>query len=248
MLKTAIQNPIYANGKPRGKPSVNSSFFGVNTFPVLAPLLLQRLHSPFIPDTVGKATLHFISNCRTICNQLYFKLTSMHLLAISLFELGQFLRIVLWVFLPIFVIVLLIITYIHHRRKRQAPRLALEAGELLVSVESIPADMEPPEGDGLYKGLLWMKEKFEEYRVQSDERMSALKGQLDQRAATIEALKRELAEAQEKIADLSGKLESNMGLLMKIHKELDTSLTTEPAMATMPEAANGGPGEFAKEG
>jgi uncharacterized coiled-coil protein SlyX len=171
----------------------------------------------------------------------------MHVLAISLFELGQFLRIVLWVFLPIFVIVLLITTYIHHRRKRQAPRLALEAGEMLVPVASMPEDLEHPEGDGLYKGLLWMKEKFEEYRVQSDERMSTLKGQLDQRAATIEALKGELAQAQEKIADLSGKLENNMGLLMKIHNELDKSLVPEPAMATMPEAASGGPGELAKE-
>ncbi|MDO6431187.1 hypothetical protein Q4E93_11345 [Flavitalea sp. BT771] len=173
---------------------------------------------------------------------------SMHLLAISLFELGQFLRIVLWVFLPIFVIVLLITTYIHHRRKRQAPRLALEAGELLVPVEAIPAELLQPEGDNLYKGLLWIKEKFEEYRLQSDERMSVLKGQLDQRAATIEALKGELAQAQEKIADLSGKLENNMELLMKIHKELDTSLVAKPAVAAMPEAASGGPGELAKEG
>jgi uncharacterized coiled-coil protein SlyX len=172
----------------------------------------------------------------------------MHLLAISLFELGQFLRIVLWVFLPIFVIVLLITTYIHHRRRRRPPQLALEAGELFVSAGPISADLEQPEGDSLYKGLLWMKEKFEEYRVQSDERMSALKADLNQRAATIEALKEELAQAQEKIADLSGKLENNMGLLMKIHKELDTSLTAEPAMATMPEAASGGPGELAKEG
>jgi len=78
--------------------------------------------------------------------------------------------------------------------------------------------------------------------------MSALKVQLDQRAATIEALKWELAQAQEKIADLSGKLENNMGLLMKIHKELDTSLTTEPALPAMPETASGGPGELAKEG
>jgi len=178
----------------------------------------------------------------------------MHLLAISLFELGQFLRIVLWIFVPIFVIVLLITTYLHHRRKRQAPRLALETGELSVPVESISADPEPPEGDDLYKGLLWMKEKFEEYRVQSDERMSAFKGQLDQRAATIEGLKEELAQAKEKIAELSGKLENNMSLLMNIHKELDKSINAEQpqpreqTLAAMPEAAIGGSGELAKEG
>jgi len=178
----------------------------------------------------------------------------MHLLAISLFELGQFLRIVLWIFLPIFVIVLLITTYIHHRRKRQAPRLALETGELSVPVGSVSADPEPPEGDDLYKGLLWMKEKFEEYRVQSDERVSALKGDLDQRVATIEALKGDLAQAKEKIADLSGKLENNMGLMMNIHKELNILLGAEPSqpreqpLPATPEAASGGPGELAKEG
>ncbi|MBN9379974.1 MAG: hypothetical protein J0H74_04380 [Chitinophagaceae bacterium] len=137
----------------------------------------------------------------------------MYLLLITLFELGQFLRIVLWVFIPLFVIILLITTYIHYRRKRQAPAAALETGELLLSVESIPADMEEPDEDNLYKGLLWMKQKFEEYREQSDQRVSALK--------------EELAQAKEKIADLTGKLDSLLG--------------------SMPEAASGGSGELVKE-
>ena len=174
----------------------------------------------------------------------------MHLLAISLYELGQFLRIVLWVFVPIFVIVLLITTYLHHRRKRRTAQMALETGELLLSagsIESIPADMDQPDEDNLYKGLLWMKQKFEEYRIQADERVGALRVQVDQRGAAIEALKEELAQAKEKIADLTVKLETNMSLLMNIHKELDKTLAAEIPPATTPEAANGGSGELAKE-
>jgi len=160
----------------------------------------------------------------------------MHFLIISLYELGQFLRIVLWVFLPLFVVVLLITTYLHHRRKRRSMPVALETGELLLpegSEESAPAEMEQPDEDNLYKGFLWMKQKFEEYREQSDERVGALK--------------EELAQAKEKIVDLTDKLEYNMSLLMNIHKELDRSLTTESVPATTPEAASGGSGELVKE-
>jgi len=153
----------------------------------------------------------------------------MHLLLITLYELGQFLRIVLWVFVPLFVIVLLITTYLHHRRKRQSAEVALETGEWLLPEGPAPEEREQPEENDLYKGLLWMKEKFEEYRVQSDERVSALK--------------EELTQAKEKIADLTGKLEYNMSLLMNMHKELDRSMNTDNPPAVMPEAANGGSGE-----
>ena len=170
----------------------------------------------------------------------------MHLLLITLYELGQFLRIVLWIFLPLFVIVLLITTYLHHRRKSRAGEVAVEGEELLLPEGSVPADREEPDEDNLYKGLLWMKEKFEEYRVQSDERVSNLKAQLDERGAAIETLKDELMQAQGKIVDLTNKLESNMSLLMNTHKELDRSLNTEGPLVSTPEAASGGPGEVEK--
>ncbi len=160
----------------------------------------------------------------------------MHLLIIDMYELGQFLRILLWIFLPLFVIVLLITTYIHHRRKRGVAEVVLENRELLLSVEGGP-DLEQPEGDDIYKGLLWMKQKFEEYRVQADVRVGGLREQLEQRNATIQALQEELAESKEKIADLKGKLENNMSLLLHIHKELDRSLGFEkPLTASTPEA------------
>jgi flagellar biosynthesis/type III secretory pathway M-ring protein FliF/YscJ len=165
----------------------------------------------------------------------------MQLLVISLYELGQFLRIVGWVFVPIFVIVLLITTYIHHRRKRRAPEMALAVAA------ADGNNGEEVEEDNLYKGMLWMKDKFEAYREQADERVGALKIQLDQRTSLIEVLKEELEQAKEKIAGLTGKLENNMNLLMNAHKELDRSLGTEQPQAITPEAAIGGPGELAKE-
>jgi len=194
----------------------------------------------------------------------------MHLLTVSFYELGQFLRILLWIFLPLFIIVLLITTYIHYRRENRNAGVIVENEGLLLAVdarEGIFSDqpfregdtpvsevaraegslsegqtlMGQPDGDNLYKGLLWMKQKFEDYREQTDQRMGTLKEQLEQRTAVTHQLKEELAQAKEKIAELTGKLESNMNLLMNIHKELDRSLNIEKALpAATPEAASGG--------
>ena len=194
----------------------------------------------------------------------------MHLLTVSFYELGQFLRILLWIFLPLFIIVLLITTYIHYRRTNRNAAVIVENEGLLLAVGSgegafsdqpvregeTPVSevagaesslsegqtlMGQPDGDNLYKGLLWMKQKFEDYREQTDQRMGTLKEQLEQRTAVTHQLKEELAQAKEKIAELTGKLESNMNLLMNIHKELDRSLNIEKALpAATPEAASGG--------
>ncbi len=108
---------------------------------------------------------------------------------------------------------------------------------------SITDDDGPGENEP-YKGMLWIKEKFEEYRLQADERMGALRTELDRRGAIIENLNGELTQARDKITDLSAKLEKNMSLLMNIHKELDKSLVAEATSAT-PEAAHGGSGDQA---
>lgn len=117
-----------------------------------------------------------------------------------------------------------------------------------------------PGGNEPYKGMLWIKDKFEEYRVQTDERMGALRMELDRRGTTIEMLNEELTQAREKIAHLSTKLEKNMSLLMNIHKELDRTLVTDQTAAAIPdrpavtaadtppatpEAAHGGSGDQA---
>jgi len=183
----------------------------------------------------------------------------MHLLTITFYEFGQFLRILLWIFLPLFIIVLLITTYIHYRRTNRNAGIIVENEGLLLAMDSgegtfseqpfrkgdTPVsevtDMGQPDGDNLYKGLLWMKQKFEDYREQTDQRIGTLKEQLEQRTAVAQQLKEELAQAKEKIAGLTDKLESNMSLLMNIHKELDRSLNMEKALpAATPEAASGG--------
>jgi hypothetical protein len=173
----------------------------------------------------------------------------MHLLTISFYEFGQFLRILLWIFLPLFVIVLLVTTYIHHRRRLRESVIFLETEGLVLAMEAgnseLPQegpsadaspvfeviDMEQADGDNLYKGMLWMKQKFEEYREQADQRIGALKEQLDRQTAAASQLREELALAREKIAELTGKLEGNMSLLMNIHRELDRSLNTEKTAA-----------------
>jgi len=139
--------------------------------------------------------------------------------------------------------------------EEQLPQNELDTAERPDTGASIDAGLAETftdEGSGEndpYKGMLWIKEKFEEYRLQSDERMGALRVELDRRVATIEVLNEELVQAREKIADLSTKLEKNMSLLMNIHKELDKSLVADtPATivadpsSTTPEAAIGGSG------
>lgn len=173
----------------------------------------------------------------------------MHSLTISFYEFGQFLQIVLWIFLPLFVIVLLVTTYIHHRKKTRESGLFIGDEGLLLAAEvnggeegrsaAHVAEMGQPEGDNLYKALIWMKQKFEDYREQTDRRIGTLKEEADDKSGAVQQLQEELTQANEKITELTGKLESNMSLLMNIHKELDRSLNPEPTPAT-PEAANGG--------
>jgi hypothetical protein len=178
----------------------------------------------------------------------------MSLLIINLYEVGQFLRIFLWIFLPLSMISLLVTTYFHYRRRRRSgARMALsidgyvfsqseddlspfltergfsgpgesgadgagrragsEASEG-IAVERVglevtltaEADAEkgtkpgkdagllagieiPGGGNGnIYKGILWMKEKYEQYVEQSDRR--------------YERLKEDLARSEKKYEDL----------------------------------------------
>jgi hypothetical protein len=174
----------------------------------------------------------------------------MHLLTISFYEFGQFLRIVLWIFLPLFIIVLLVTTYIHHRRRTRESGLFMGEEGLLLAAEANGDDapetagvgeMGRQEGDNLYKALIWMKQKFEDYREQTDQRMGELKEEVEQRTGSVQQLQEELMQAKERIAELTGKLENNMNLLMNIHKELDRSLNPGGAPAALkPESADGG--------
>ena len=136
----------------------------------------------------------------------------MYLLTIDLYELGQYLRIVLWICLPLIIISLLVTTWLHYRRRM------LDPGGLRLSVEGLDNAMEPermsqlPDDllsyresgldepvqhdpadndqrgresvsqwkgkDNIYQGILWMKEKYEQYRDQADQRYELLKEEL----------------------------------------------------------------------
>ena len=132
----------------------------------------------------------------------------MHRLLINLYELGQFLRIILWISVPMVVLSMLVTTWLHYRRKRQVQEelfLSLEGGDgafLLSSAEisgggqepmdagdlirangttsptTDPMTLEPEEKENIYKGILWMKEKYEQYRDMADRRYEQLKEEL----------------------------------------------------------------------
>jgi hypothetical protein len=137
----------------------------------------------------------------------------MYLPTIDLYELGQYLRIALWVCLPLIIISLLVTTWLHYRRRM------LDPGGLRLSVEGLDNAMEPermsqlPDDslsyresgpdehvqhdpadndqwgkesisqwkgkDNIYQGILWMKEKYEQYRDQADQRHELLKEELN---------------------------------------------------------------------
>jgi len=150
----------------------------------------------------------------------------MYLLLISLYEFGQFLRIILWISVPLVVLSMLVTTWLHYRRKRQLPPellLSLSGAEssgigfngaganippantvppavangpvatavLLESAAEISGTgqepleesavdpvLDPEQKENIYKGILWMKEKYEQYRDMADRRYEQLKEQL----------------------------------------------------------------------
>jgi len=55
----------------------------------------------------------------------------MYRLLINLYEFGQFLRILLWISVPLVVISMLVTTWLHYRRKRHLP------DDLLLSLEGM---------------------------------------------------------------------------------------------------------------
>ena len=175
----------------------------------------------------------------------------MYLLTINLYELGQFLRIVLWIFLPMAILSMLITTWFHYRRK------ASGEGQLLLSVEGFDPGRGPdrledmpvigePEGlrnmpamgesstgaatstvdktvvestvdkpvmedpvesllpdeewkegnDNIYRGIMWMKEKYEQYRELTDKRYEQLREQLNRSELRYQGVLLELEESR----------------------------------------------------
>jgi hypothetical protein len=108
----------------------------------------------------------------------------MHLLAVSLYEFGQFLRILLWVFIPMVIITSLITTYIHYRNKRQqhAPGgqspFSDQYGDTQGQYHDTQNRLASIDTTGAYQGMLWIKEKYEQYREAADQKYERLKEEL----------------------------------------------------------------------
>jgi len=138
----------------------------------------------------------------------------MYLPTIDLYELGQYLRIVLWICLPLIIISLLVTTWLHYRRRMLGPgglRLSVEGLDNAMGPERMPqlpddalsyresdeheeSDRRDPVNndqwgkesisewkgrDNIYQGILWMKDKYEQYRDQADQRYELLKEELN---------------------------------------------------------------------
>lgn len=128
----------------------------------------------------------------------------MYLSFISGYELGQFLRIILWIFVPVAIVSMLVTTWLHYRRRRR------DSDDVLLSLEGLgggemdgfggdeesafalplrvlgkpagklgsSAEDDDAYNETVYKSILWMKEKYEQYRDMSDLRYERLKEEL----------------------------------------------------------------------
>jgi hypothetical protein len=135
----------------------------------------------------------------------------MHLV-INGYEFGQWLRVLLWICLPGTVLLTMAATWINYRRDRIAAGLLLlkmegleerdrsfaeprdeskglpQAQDERVDMERSVMEGEDDYKESLYKGILWMKEKYEQYRDLADERYERLKDQLTQMEKKYEGL------------------------------------------------------------
>ena len=118
----------------------------------------------------------------------------MHLI-INGYEFGQWLRILLWIGMPISVFFMLLTTWFQYRRGRGEAQMLLSmegmdeggsfsvepqdlSGDGRVDTERTVNDGEEDYKENMYKGILWMKEKYEQYRDLADQRYDRLKEHL----------------------------------------------------------------------
>jgi hypothetical protein len=188
-----------------------------------------------------------------------------HLSMIDSYELGQLLRILLWIMLPAVVLFIIINTWLQNRRKwKLADQMFLYEGQeeegggareedqpireemrpVFEEVQTVLEEVPPILGEvpsarenwemdaaneRIYKGVLWMKEKYEQFRDFADRRYELVKEELarvkrqyqtlldaapteagmvvlEERNMQIGHLQRQLEEKQELIGDLQAQL------------------------------------------
>jgi hypothetical protein len=178
----------------------------------------------------------------------------MYLSLVTLSEFGQFLQILLWVFLPIFILSLLVTTYLHYRKRARETQHSeflpafSDTGERMISPalraailssegeegfperrsggssSARPADPAPAALEGFYtspaaaaqddtdnpyKGLLWMKNKYEQDRELADMKYEQLKMEFRHSEEKYSAALSE----QKALRDLLNEKDFRLGLL-----------------------------------
>jgi hypothetical protein len=129
-----------------------------------------------------------------------------HLSMIDSYELGELLRILLWIMLPAVVLFIIINTWLQYRRKwKLADQMFLYEGQeegggvrgeiqpvreeirpVFEEVQPVLEEVPPARGnwemdaanERIYKGILWMKEKYEQFREFADRRYELVKEEL----------------------------------------------------------------------
>jgi hypothetical protein len=150
----------------------------------------------------------------------------MCLSSITLETLGLLLRVWLWISVPMAVIILFIATYMNYLQN------ARPKGGLNLAVEGLGGEVSPGNGDiymrtddvageeaggeeeltatgkeTIYRGILWMKEKYEQYREQTDRQLAALRVQLDLKQGIINELEAQLCLERIRVEKLAAKLQ-----------------------------------------
>jgi hypothetical protein len=181
----------------------------------------------------------------------------MCLLSVGLETLGLLLRVWLWISVPIAVILLLVATWLNYLRSSRSKgnmRLAVEGlsgeglpgNDGLEGVESVDysdrEDSTPEDSDReeltatgketIYQGIVWMKEKYEQYREQADQRYEHLReelGRSERRYLELQAIMEQdknrilaehLAEAGDRLAQVQGQLDIKQGIIQDLEAQL----------------------------
>lgn len=176
----------------------------------------------------------------------------MHLI-INGYEFGQWLRILLWIGVPVTVFLTLLTTWLHYRRSYGAARLLLsmegmdEGGAFSLEPEDLHGDgrvdteRSVKDGDedykeNLYQGILWMKEKYEQYRELADERHERLKDQLTRVEKKYEDLLVKVRSANPGLLDEASPVLTTFPASIQVQARADTTgLAEEQGMAAMAE-------------
>ena len=180
----------------------------------------------------------------------------MCLLSIGLDTLGLLLRVWLWITVPMAVIILIVNTWMNYMRTAR-PRRDLKlavggfagedspgGGDMYIGRDDLVGEGEVAAEGGeeeeeltatgketIYQGILWMKEKFEQYREESDRRYENLRDELRRSERRYQELLETMERARnsgpgavtenpQELAELRGQLETKQGIIGEMESQL----------------------------